>query len=822
MDADTDGISIGASALTLSGGTIRSLTDRDANLGLGTHTITTATGHKVNGNLSHAAGVSSVTIRSRPVSADTYGAGEQITVELGFNLPVKVTGTPQVALTIGSATRQANYASGSGSRMLAFRYTVQSTDADTDGISIGASALALNSGTIQDLPGRNASLGLSIYVVANSAAHKVAGSTATVAAVSAVTISSSPASGNTYGAAETIAVEVGFQIPVRVTGTPQLALTVGTGTRQADYASGSGTQVLTFRYTVQAADADTDGISIGASALALNSGTIRSLTGTNATLGLGSHAIANAANHKVDGSSATAPTVNSLTIASAPASGDTYGAGETIEVQVGFQIAVTVTGTPQVALTIGTGTRQADYASGSGTQTLTFRYTVLATDADNDGLSIGASALALNSGTIQSAAMANATLGLGTYAITNAASHKVNGATTVPTVSSVTVSSSPASAMTYGAGETIEVQVGFQIAVTVTGTPQLALTIGTGTRQADYASGSGTQTLTFRYTVLATDADSNGLSIGASALALNGGTIQSAAMANATLGLGTHALANQANHKVNGAATAPTVTSVSISSSPASGMTYGAAETIAVQVGFQIPVTVTGTPQLALTIGTGTAQADYASGTGTATLTFRYTVLATDADSDGLSIGASALTLNSGTIQSAAMTNATLGLGTHALANQANHKVNGAATAPTVTSVSISSSPASGMTYGAAETIEVQVGFQIPVTVTGTPQLALTIGTGTGQADYASGTGTSTLTFRYTVRATDSDSNGLSVGASALALNSGTIQSAAMTNATLGLGTHALANQANHKVNGAATAPTVTLVSISSLSLPHS
>ena len=468
-----------------------------------------------------------------------------------------------------------------------------------------------------------------------------------------------------------------------------------------------------------------------------------------------------------------APFLRSFAINTRPASGDTYGAGETIGMQVQFSASVTVSGSPQLALTIGSATRQASFYRQQGAY-LYFRYTVLATDVDSDGISIGANALTLNGGMIQSGGT-NAMLGLGTLAATNVASQKVDGRATVPTVNAVTLSSSPASGMTYGAGETITVEVGFQIPVTVTGTPQLALTVGTGTEQADYASGSGTTTLTFQYTVRATDSDSDGIAIGASALALNGGTIQSATMTNATLGLGTHALGNQANHRVNGAATAPTVSSVTVSSSPASGMTYGAAETIAVQVGFQIPVTVTGTPQLALTIGTGTGQADYASGSGTQTLTFRYTVRATDADSDGISVGASALALNSGTIQSAAMTNAMLGLGTHALANQANHKVNGAATAPTVSSVTVSSSPASAMTYGAAETIAVEVGFQIPVTVTGTPQLALTIGTGTGQADYASGSGTTTLTFRYTVLATDTDSDGLSIGASALALNSGTI-----------------------------------------------
>ena len=473
-------------------------------------------------------------------------------------------------------------------------------------------------------------------------------------------------------------------------------------------------------------------------------------------------------------SQGTAPTVQSVLFTSRPSSGDTYGAGETISVRVTFSSNVSVTGSPQLALTIGSRTRQATFTrfTANASRLVNFSYEVQATDTDSDGISLGASALALNGGTIRMGGT-NATLGLGTHAISNAADHKVNGAATAPTVSVVIISSSPASGMTYGAGETIAVLVRFHIPVTVTGTPQLALAIGTGTGQADYASGSGTQTLTFRYTVRATDADSDGISVAANALALNSGTIRSAAMTNATLGLGTRALANQANHKVNGAATAPAVSSVTISSSPASGMTYGAGETIAVEVGFQIPVTVTGTPQLALAIGTGTGQADYASGSGTQTLTFRYTVRATDADSDGISVAANALALNSGTIRSAAMTNATLGLGTHALANQANHKVDGSVTAPVVNEVTLSSSPASGEAYGEGEVIEVQVAFSAPVTVTGTPRVALSLGSGTVWAGYARGSGTATLTFHYTVRAADAAAEGLAIEANALALNGG-------------------------------------------------
>ena len=137
-------------------------------------------------------------------------------------------------------------------------------------------------------------------------------------------------------------------------------------------------------------------------------------------------------------------------------------------------------------------------------------------------------------------------------------------AQTAPTVSAVTIGSSPPRQSRYERGETIRVAVTFTAAVTGTGSPRLALTIGNATRQARYASGSGTTTLTFQYRTQAVDADTDGLSVGASALALNGGTIQSQAGTNAALGLGTHALTHQANHKVNGAATAPAVSSVTL------------------------------------------------------------------------------------------------------------------------------------------------------------------------------------------------------------------------------------------------------------------
>jgi hypothetical protein len=82
----------------------------------------------------------------------TYIPGQSLTFTAPFSETVTVTGTPRLALTVGSTTRYANYASGSNSRTLTFTYVVQtaSADIDTDGIAV-STTLDLNSGTIRDL-----------------------------------------------------------------------------------------------------------------------------------------------------------------------------------------------------------------------------------------------------------------------------------------------------------------------------------------------------------------------------------------------------------------------------------------------------------------------------------------------------------------------------------------------------------------------------------------------------------------------------------------------------------------------------------------------
>ncbi len=139
-------------------------------------------------------------------------------------------------------------------------------------------------------------------------------------------------------------------------------------------------------------------------------------------------------------------------------------------------------------------------------------------------------------------------------------SDRVNGTTlTAPTVSSVAFTSSPASGQNsaYKRDDVMDVTATFNDTVAVIGMPQIDLTVGSTVRQADYQSGSTTPQLLFQYTVQATEEDTDGATINANGLKLNGGRIRKNNTAiNADLA---HtARTNRSGHKVDGIAPALT------------------------------------------------------------------------------------------------------------------------------------------------------------------------------------------------------------------------------------------------------------------------
>jgi len=102
----------------------------------------------------------------------------------------------------------------------------------------------------------------------------------------AVTSVSSTAADKAYKVGDIIPVTIFFDEAVIVTGTPQLILKTGASDAVADYIGGSGSETLTFDYTVEAGHTSSDLDYIFAAPLELNDGTIQDAAGNDALLAL--------------------------------------------------------------------------------------------------------------------------------------------------------------------------------------------------------------------------------------------------------------------------------------------------------------------------------------------------------------------------------------------------------------------------------------------------------------------------------------------------------------------------------------------------------
>ena len=92
------------------------------------------------------------------IGPGTYRAGTVIPVYVSFTEPVFVTGTPTLALNVGTRTVTLPYISGSGTANLAFSYTVNTGDLTPALETTGTSSLALAGGSIKDGAGSVAAI----------------------------------------------------------------------------------------------------------------------------------------------------------------------------------------------------------------------------------------------------------------------------------------------------------------------------------------------------------------------------------------------------------------------------------------------------------------------------------------------------------------------------------------------------------------------------------------------------------------------------------------------------------------------------------------
>ena len=203
-------------------------------------------------------------------------------------------------------------------------------------------------------------------------------------------------------------------------------------------------------------------------------------------------------------SNSVTPNPEPVVVSVAVPANSTYPAGQNLDFIVTWDQNVTITGTPQIAITIGASTVQAGYVASPTPTTSRFSYTVLPGQVDNDGITIGA--LTLNGGSIANDAGTAAVLTLNSVGNTTGVrvGNTVPGA---PTIGTATVAGVGQVAVAF----TAPAFNGGDPALTYTVTPSPAVAGGPFTGSSSPITVSGLNPGTsYTFTVRATNSVGTG------------------------------------------------------------------------------------------------------------------------------------------------------------------------------------------------------------------------------------------------------------------------------------------------------------------------
>jgi len=379
-----------------------------------------------------------------------YGLGKSISISVTFSEIVTVaSGTPTLLLNSGNGAR-AIYTSGTGTNVLVFTYTVGSGEATQDLDYLDPSALQLNGSTIRDAAKNDAVITLAAPGSAGSLGSAAQIEIETVAPTATMTSSKA-----TLKKSETAVITVTFSEPPLTP--PTLSVLPATAGGVTSLAGTAFPTVWTAVFTPATNIEGTASFSLGAyTDRAGNAGSTTSL----------------ATPIQIDTKSPT------VTISTSPTPGNTLNSTAIVTAIFTWSEPVTFSA-DKVALTnlsLVTGS----WSQAGNVYTASYVPTSSFSGTGTIAVPLGGATDTLGN---PSDALAPVSFPIDTIA---------------PTVLQVT---SPDANGTYGVGKTITIQVSFSEAVTVTGgVPYLLLNAGNGAR-ANYTSGSGTSTLTFKYTV---------------------------------------------------------------------------------------------------------------------------------------------------------------------------------------------------------------------------------------------------------------------------------------------------------------------------------
>ena len=621
--------------------------------------------------------ITDVSVTSTPKSGTTpkkYGAGEKIQVTVTFDEAVNVTDDPLVQVEVGSNTRDADYASGTGTTALVFEYTVVAADTDSDGIAVNADVkLDSDSGSedhIQDGDGNDADV--TFAALAAQSDHKVDGSltpppvcptgqpadafwkacltagnlagTGTgylkgvIGTLNPATVSHGGNSYNVDGfSILSSGLALSFESDIGTTVTAGWRLSVGSTEfplASASYGSGSGT----FTWSSHSLSwSSGDQVSVSLRVVATNNAPTASdgeVTTDEDTAYTFAASDFNFMDSDMD------DTLEAVKIVTLPGSGKgTLSFDGTALTNSDLPKTVTKAELDNDKLTYEPPTD----ANGDDYTTFTFKVN----DGDDDSATANTMTIDVNSvPDAPTASDGEVTTDEDTVYTFQSSDFNFMDSDTNDELDHVKIESLP------GSGE-----------LKVEGK---AIAAGDLPEEIDVSEIDDDNFLTYEPA-----ADANGNDYTTFTFKVNDGDDDSASAYTMTIDVDS----------------VPDVTQVAVTSTPKSGTSpkkYGAGEKIQVTVTFDEAVTVTSDPLVQVEVGSNTRDADYASGSGTTELVFEYTVVSDDTDTDGIEVNADVkLDTDSGTedlVQDSDGHDADVTF--TALAAQSDHKVDGTLTPP--------------------------------------------------------------------------------------------------------------------------------------------
>ena len=566
-------------------------------------------------------------ISSEPLEGDTYQPGEILEITYAFNEAVTLYPGPEPHVTFAApgnrhprAIYDAERSREAGPDRMVFTWLVP--DGIDGGIWVGPNS-----------PGHQFSIG-DFDGNALAPREQGYGRQATIGRKDGNPVmrwggfSNRPINGSYYQPGEDIEVTTRWDRPVRVDAdNPAWVHIVITdkvsGTPRADYnqklSEAAGMDELVFTYTVQPGDSDDDGIWIGAS----NNSDYRSLKNSAGITDYSGRSPSNwwptdQRGHDVDDS--PPPHITDIYITSKPVSGDRYQPGEEMEIQTVASKPVRVARGlgPHLVAEVGRGHGQFEYDA-EATLNLTpnrmaFTWTVYDGSEDDDGITLDLSIFHNANATFDYSGNAISTL----LPVPNFGDNaRKVGDAGAPSIIDVDFSSRPMLGGQYQPGEVVEITLTADEPVLVAGDnlPYVQLRVADRYPRATYsaartAAKSKANQLVFTWTVQDGFQDNDEFLIAPDYFRNTVGvTDWSDNAIDATL---PGYWGNDTRHKV-GDLGPPLITNIAVTSTPASGDTYGAGETIeiALTATESIDVSNNSQPRLVIEVGQNYPSARY-------------------------------------------------------------------------------------------------------------------------------------------------------------------------------------------------------------------